>query len=106
MRIHAGEIAGRVDLRIIDRGPGIPLDKRNELFRPFHRLGDTDNTTGIGLGLAVSRGFIDAMNGELTIEDTPGGGITMVISFPALTDLHDARAKPAEVACAHTGPEN
>jgi two-component system sensor histidine kinase KdpD len=84
VRVCAGEIAGRVDLRIIDEGPGIPVAKRDQLFEPFHRLGDTDNDTGVGLGLAVARGFVEAMDGELTVEDTPGGGITMVVSFPAV----------------------
>ncbi|KPC60972.1 hypothetical protein ADL29_25935 [Streptomyces chattanoogensis] len=50
---------------------------------PFQRLGDTDNTTGLGLGLALSRGLTEAMGGTLTPEDTPGGGLTMVVSLPA-----------------------
>lgn len=49
---------------------------------PFQRLGDTDNSTGLGLGLALSRGFVEAMAGTLNPEDTPGGGLTMVISLP------------------------
>jgi two-component system sensor histidine kinase KdpD len=53
------------------------------MFVPFQRLGDTDNTTGVGLGLALSRGFTEAMGGTLTAEDTPGGGLTMVVSLPA-----------------------
>jgi two-component system sensor histidine kinase KdpD len=82
VRVHAGEVAGRVDLRIVDRGSGIALADRERLFQPFQRLGDTDNDTGVGLGLAVSHGFVEAMGGELAVEDTPGGGITMVISLP------------------------
>jgi two-component system sensor histidine kinase KdpD len=84
VRVHAGDVAGRVDLRVVDRGSGIPLAERQRLFQPFQRLGDTDSDAGVGLGLAVSRGFVEAMNGELTVEDTPGGGVTMVISFPAV----------------------
>ena len=48
----------------------------------FQRLGDTDNTTGVGLGLALSKGFIEAMGGTLEVEDTPGGGLTMVVELP------------------------
>jgi two-component system sensor histidine kinase KdpD len=81
--VHAGEVAGRVDLRVVDRGSGIPLAERKRLFQPFQRLGDTNNDTGVGLGLAVSHGFVEAMGGELAVEDTPGGGITMVIGLPA-----------------------
>jgi two-component system sensor histidine kinase KdpD len=54
------------------------------MFVPFQRLGDTDNTTGVGLGLALSRGLTEAMGGTLTAEDTPGGGLTMTVSVPAV----------------------
>ena len=56
------------------------------MFVPFQRLGDTDNTTGVGLGLALSRGLTEAMGGTLTADDTPGGGLTMVVSLPAVTE--------------------
>ncbi|ARF52985.1 ATP-binding protein [Streptomyces gilvosporeus] len=81
--IGASALAGRVELRIIDRGPGIQLPDRERAFEPFQRLGDTDNTTGLGLGLALSRGLTEAMGGTLTPEETPGGGLTMVVSLPA-----------------------
>jgi two-component system, OmpR family, sensor histidine kinase KdpD len=70
-----------VELRMIDRGPGISLADRDRMFTPFQRLGDTDNSTGTGLGLALSRGLTEAMGGELIPEDTPGGGLTMVIQL-------------------------
>jgi two-component system sensor histidine kinase KdpD len=56
------------------------------MFVPFQRLGDTDNTTGVGLGLALSRGLTEAMGGALTADDTPGGGLTMTVSLPAATE--------------------
>jgi two-component system sensor histidine kinase KdpD len=79
--VSAGQVGGRIDLRITDRGPGIPRDRREEVFQPFQRLSDSQPGEGVGLGLAVSRGFLDAMGNELLIEDTPGGGTTMVIGF-------------------------
>jgi two-component system sensor histidine kinase KdpD len=83
VRVEAGVVPGRVDLRVIDHGPGIPVDQRDLVFQPFQRLGDNPrNGTGVGLGLAVARGFVEAMGGELTVEDTPGGGMTMVIRMP------------------------
>ena len=81
IRVEAGAIAGRVDLRVVDTGPGIPPDARDQVFRPFQRLGDSPGGTGVGLGLAVARGFVLAMGGDLTAEDTPGGGTTMVLSL-------------------------
>ncbi|MHB6904394.1 ATP-binding protein [Streptomyces sp. DB-54] len=81
--IGASTLARRVELRVIDRGPGIQLPDRERAFEPFQRLGDTDNTTGLGLGLALSRGLTEAMDGTLTPEETPGGGLTMVVSLPA-----------------------
>lgn len=74
----------RLEIRIIDHGSGIPSEKLGDIFLPFQRLGDTDNTTGLGLGLALSRGFVEAMHGSLTPEATPGGGLTMVISLPTV----------------------
>ncbi|HKX74591.1 MAG TPA: DUF4118 domain-containing protein, partial [Acidimicrobiia bacterium] len=81
VRVAAGAVAGRIDLRITDRGPGIPPLQRELVFEPFHRLSGTGHRHGVGLGLTVSRGFLEAMGNELTIEDTPGGGTTMVIAF-------------------------
>ncbi|MEU9394196.1 ATP-binding protein [Streptomyces sp. NPDC048324] len=80
--VTASALAGRVELRIADRGPGLPAEGRDRLFEPFQRLGDTDSTTGLGLGLALARGLTEAMNGTLSPEDTPGGGLTMVVSLP------------------------
>ena len=79
--IATSEFGDAVELRVIDAGPGIPPDRRDEVFVPFQRLGDVDNSTGVGLGLALSKGFTEAMGGALEVEDTPGGGLTMVVSL-------------------------
>jgi two-component system, OmpR family, sensor histidine kinase KdpD len=91
-RITGSHLEDRVELRVIDRGPGIAEQDRERVFAPFQRLGDTDNTTGVGLGLAVARGLTEAMNGTLEPEETPGGGLTMVITLPAAARLDTAGA--------------
>ncbi len=86
VRVEAGCVAGRVLLRVIDQGPGIPPAHRVRVFEPFQRLGDNRprNGTGLGLGLPVALGFVTAIGADLHIEDTPGGGTTMVISLRAV----------------------
>ncbi len=63
--------------------PGHPAADRELVFQPFQRLVDHQaDGSGVGLGLAIARGFVEAMGGELAIEDTPGGGTTMVVGLP------------------------
>jgi two-component system, OmpR family, sensor histidine kinase KdpD len=81
VRIQAALVAGHVDLRVVDRGPGIPPDQREQVFQPFQRLGDNPGGAGVGLGLAVAHGFLAAMGAEVEIDDTPGGGTTVVVSL-------------------------
>ena len=80
--VRASEYADNVELRVVDRGPGLPRNAVEQLFAPFQRLGDRDNVPGLGLGLSVVKGFVEAMGGVVTAEDTPGGGLTMVVSLP------------------------
>ncbi|MBV9206382.1 MAG: DUF4118 domain-containing protein, partial [Actinobacteria bacterium] len=91
--LTASALGDRVELRVVDRGPGITEKDRDRMFVPFQRLGDTDNTTGVGLGLALSRGLTEAMGGTLSADDTPGGGLTMTVSLPAVPP-RDYRYEP------------
>ncbi|MFB8371473.1 DUF4118 domain-containing protein [Pseudarthrobacter sp. NPDC055928] len=79
------------ELRIIDHGAGVPAQKVLDMFRPFQRLHDLPQSTGVGLGLAVADGFIKAMGGTLTAQETPGGGLTMVITLALSTGEAGAR---------------
>jgi two-component system sensor histidine kinase KdpD len=79
--VSASALGDRVELRVVDRGPGVPDDAKERIFEPFQRYGDAPRGTGVGLGLAVARGFTEAMGGTLTAEDTPGGGTTMVLTL-------------------------
>lgn len=84
----AGSVAATVngrpsgELRIVDHGEGVPAADVIAMFEPFQRLDDAPEGVGIGLGLAVAKGFTEAMSGQLTAERTPGGGLTMVIRLP------------------------
>jgi two-component system sensor histidine kinase KdpD len=80
--VRASTHADRVELRVVDHGPGVPAGAATTICTPFQRLGDRDASSGIGLGLSVAQGFTDAMGGTLTVEDTPGGGLTLAISLP------------------------
>jgi two-component system sensor histidine kinase KdpD len=91
-----------VQLHIVDTGPGIAAEDREDVFQPFQRLGDATGGSGVGLGLAVARGFVDLMGGQLLLDDTPGGGLTAIITLP--TSAHaeisagggpDAAGQPA-----------
>ena len=100
--IEAATVQDHVDLRIIDRGPGIPSDARERVFQPFQRLGDRSNDAGAGLGLAIAKGFVEVTGGRLEIDDTPGGGCTFTISLPIAPETPAPGPAPAPVPEATT----
>jgi two-component system sensor histidine kinase KdpD len=119
VRVEAAPVGDRIVFRVVDRGPGIPLSQRDHVFQAFQRLGDGGRAAlqGLGLGLAVARGFCDAIGAEIVIDDTPGGGTTVAIAVPladqgspaATMDpmTTDASARPDERAradAAETAP--
>jgi two-component system sensor histidine kinase KdpD len=83
--VAASSLGRRVELRVADRGSGVPDDAKERIFEPFQRYGDAPRGAGVGLGLAVARGFMEAMGGTLAAEDTPGGGMTMVLTLTAVS---------------------
>ncbi len=78
--IRAYTSENRVVVEIVDHGPGVSPDRMEEIFAPFQHFGDR-TTTGVGLGLAIARGFTEAMGGTLAASVTPGGGLTMTITL-------------------------
>ncbi|MBB3042334.1 DUF4118 domain-containing protein [Nocardioides soli] len=81
VRVLAHVLPESVEVLVVDRGPGVPPEQRERMFEPFQRLDDSSGA-GLGLGLAVARGLTAALGGTLSAEDTPGGGLTMVLSIP------------------------
>ncbi|MFE4756277.1 ATP-binding protein [Streptomyces mirabilis] len=94
--VSASAMANRVEVRVVDRGPGVPDEAKDRIFAPFQRYGDAPRGAGVGLGLAVARGFAEAMGGTLNAEDTPGGGLTMVLTVRAVDRLPDLATATAE----------
>jgi two-component system, OmpR family, sensor histidine kinase KdpD len=86
VKIHAGASEETVvSLRVMDHGPGVPERQWEAIFAPFQRLDDHSSEGSVGLGLAIARGFVEAMNGELTPSETPGGGLTMTVTLHSAT---------------------
>jgi len=81
--IRASRHQEEVELRVVDHGQGLAKGAADTAFEPFQRLGDRDSASGVGLGLSVAKGFVEAMGGSLRAEDTPGGGLTMVVVLRA-----------------------
>ena len=86
VRVLAGEIRSEgtrsMQIRVVDHGPGVPEADREAMFAPFQRLGDVPRGSGVGLGLAVARGLAEAVDATIEVEDTPGGGLTMIVTVP------------------------
>jgi two-component system, OmpR family, sensor histidine kinase KdpD len=93
--VTAGPLDDRVEVRVVDHGPGIAPADQERIFAAFQRLGDSPAGQGVGLGLAVARGLTEAMGGTVTAEDTPGGGLTMAVTLPVAPV--PARSSPAPV---------
>ncbi|MFE4869986.1 ATP-binding protein [Streptomyces sp. NPDC056682] len=96
--VAASAIADRVEVRVADQGPGVPDEAKSRIFAPFQRYGDAPRGAGVGLGLAVARGFAEAMGGTLAAEDTPGGGMTMVLTLQKANDRPPVPADLSETA--------
>jgi two-component system sensor histidine kinase KdpD len=99
--VTASTLGNWVEIRVIDRGLGVPEADRDRMFAPFERLGAAAGSSGgpdpggAGLGLTLARGLTEAMHGTLTPEETPGGGLTMTISLPVKASAADAHPEPA-----------
>ncbi len=87
VELVARAVRSRVDIDVIDHGDGIPLDQVSKVFEAFTQLERSDTRTkgGTGLGLSVVKGLVEAMNGQVSVSETPGGGATFTVSLPPAT---------------------
>jgi two-component system, OmpR family, sensor histidine kinase KdpD len=83
--LYAAEHGDTVVLDVTDHGPGVPDELKPRMFEPFERLSARNTGTGVGLGLAVVKGFTDTMGGSVTAADTEGGGLTIRVTLPVAT---------------------
>jgi two-component system, OmpR family, sensor histidine kinase KdpD len=81
--LQAHRAGDSVVLEVVDHGPGVPDALKTEIFEPFQRF--DERKVGVGLGLAVAKGFTEAMGGAIVAADTPGGGLTVRITLPVAT---------------------
>ena len=87
VRVNAGRVSDRILINVVDEGPGVPRGVEDQMFDAFQRLGDRNNRYGVGLGLSVAKGFVEAMGGTISATDTPGGGLTVVVDVAAPTGV-------------------
>jgi two-component system sensor histidine kinase KdpD len=99
--VEAAAVGDRMHLRVVDRGPGVDPADRDRVFLPFQRLGDRDAGSGVGLGLAVARGLVEAVDGAIVLDDTPGGGLTVLIDLPTAVDEIDTGGTVTGRTAAH-----
>ncbi|MFJ9809397.1 DUF4118 domain-containing protein [Streptomyces sp. NPDC101158] len=100
--VGASVLGERLELRVTDRGPGVPDTGKERIFEAFQRFGDAPRGSGVGLGLAVARGFVEAMGGTVSAEDTPGGGLTMVLTLRTAAGTAPPPPEAAATTSAHT----
>jgi two-component system sensor histidine kinase KdpD len=80
--VDVGRVHDQFHIRVVDHGPGVLLADRPKVVQPFQRLDDF-SSDGVGLGLSIAQGFVDAMSGSFSLDDTPGGGLTVTVALPA-----------------------
>lgn len=102
IRVSTSRLGDTLEIRVMDHGPGIPDERKEKMFEPFQHRGDITKFGGLGLGLAIAKGFTEGMRGTLSAEDTPGGGLTMVVALP----ITGATAGGASASAADGAAEN
>jgi two-component system, OmpR family, sensor histidine kinase KdpD len=90
VRVTAGAGAGRVTVRVLDAGRGIPAQHQTRVFEPFFR-GREVGAPGSGLGLAICRGFVQANGGQIVLQSGGEGGTSFAVSFALAPQPEAAR---------------
>lgn len=95
VEIIARSVRSRVDIDVVDHGDGIPYDQQTRIFDRFTQIERSDTRTrgGTGLGLSIVKGLVEAMGGQVSVSDTPGGGATFTVSLPPATVDEEVRSR-------------
>jgi two-component system sensor histidine kinase KdpD len=94
IEIHARAEGGEVEVSVADRGPGLPPGAGEQVFDKFYRGEESRGTVGVGLGLAVCRGIVEAHGGRIRALDRPGGGALFAFTLPLSADVPSVEAEP------------
>ncbi|MEA2318627.1 MAG: two-component system, OmpR family, sensor histidine kinase KdpD [Solirubrobacteraceae bacterium] len=82
VKVRARVVGGRLKVRVIDGGPGIPSKELPHIFEPFRQVTDSPRHAGSGLGLAIVKGFVEANGGAVEVQSLPGQGTVFAMDFP------------------------
>ena len=88
--ISARRRGDEVEVEVADRGPGVPPDAASRLFEPFFRVRHSGGPTGLGLGLAVAKGLVEAHGGRISVLGRAGGGARFLFTLPIAPSVPSA----------------
>jgi len=78
-------VSDKLEVKVLDRGRGVPDGDLDRVFEKFHRLAESSSADGLGLGLSICKEFVEAHGGRISLEHNPGGGTVAKFVLPLQT---------------------